>query len=114
MRRTLSGMDLRFPDATFRADPPRRLLSGLLVPWNVPTQSGGRWYVFKPDSLYWRDVSRVKLNRGHNLHDAVGVATALQTRMPVWRGRFGWRPGPTAMRPCGWPLRVSPMGSPSR
>ena len=81
-------MDLRFPDASFRADPGRRLLSGLLVPWNVPTRSGGQWYVFQPDSLYWSNVSRVKLNRGHNLHDAIGVATELHSTSAGLEGSF--------------------------
>jgi phage head maturation protease len=81
-------MDLRFPDAVFRADPGRRLLSGLLVPWDAPARSGERWFVFRPDSLHWSNVSRVKLNRNHQLHDAIGVATELHSTPVGLEGSF--------------------------
>jgi phage head maturation protease len=81
-------MDVRFPGATFRADQGRRLISGLLVQWNVPARSGERWFVFKPGSLHWSDVSRIKLNRDHQRHDAVGVAVSLDATPAGLSGVF--------------------------
>lgn len=68
------------PDAyaTFRANPMRRTISGMIVPWNrIAVSRGFRWR-FPENSLRWGDASRIKLNLGHDRVQSVGYAAALR------------------------------------
>jgi phage portal protein BeeE/phage head maturation protease len=60
----------------FRADPVARTVSGMLLPYNVQTVDGRR-IRFAPGSVEWQKaaVSRVKLDREHDLGKLLGSAT---------------------------------------
>lgn len=60
----------------FRADAEKRTVSGMLLPFNVPT-SDGRRIRFAAGSVTWQKaaVSRVKLDREHDLGQLLGSAT---------------------------------------
>lgn len=60
----------------FKADPEKRTVSGLLLPFNVPT-SDGRKIRFAEGSVTWQKaaVSRIKLDREHDLGQLLGSAT---------------------------------------
>lgn len=62
--------------ATFKADPEKRTVSGMLLPYNVQT-SDGRRIRFAAGSVTWQKaaVSRVKLDREHDLGQLLGSAT---------------------------------------
>jgi len=67
-------------DVEFRADPEKRTVSGLLLPFNVPT-SDGRQIRFAEGSVTWQKaaVSRVKLDREHDLGQLLGSATKVES-----------------------------------
>lgn len=64
----------------FRADPEKRTVSGLLLPFGVPT-SDGRRIRFAAGSVTWQKaaVSRVKLDREHDLGQLLGSATKVDS-----------------------------------
>lgn len=62
----------------FRSDFEKRRVSGRIVEWDQIARSGGRRWRFRRGSLYWADVSRVKLNRGHSFDEVVGVAESIR------------------------------------
>jgi HK97 family phage major capsid protein len=66
--------------AEFRADPEKRTVSGLLLPFNVPT-SDGRGIRFAAGSVTWQKaaVSRVKLDREHDLGQLLGSAVKVDS-----------------------------------
>lgn len=74
--------------AQFRVDRSKRLISGLLVPWNKIAQSGFAKWRFSEDSLNWSQTSRVKLNREHNRNSAIGYATRLESTDEGLEGAF--------------------------
>lgn len=79
---TEDGLSFRFtPDdvegVEFKADENRRTVSGLAIPWNKVAYSGGRKWMFAPNSLVWSEMSRVKLDRDHIDGSEFGVARAL-------------------------------------
>ena len=39
--------------AEFAADAERRVVSGLVIPWNAVAYSGGAYWMFAPGSLHW-------------------------------------------------------------
>src|SRR6266542_3708683 len=64
--------------ATFRVDPEKRTISGLLVPWGKVAKSGFAKWRFARGSLHWVDETRVKMNMSHDREKAVAVAVRLQ------------------------------------
>jgi len=64
----------------FRADPEKRTVSGMLLPYNVQT-TDGRQIRFSPGSVSWQKaaVSRVKLDREHDLRELLGSATKVSS-----------------------------------
>lgn len=62
--------------AEFKADPEKRTVSGTLLPFNVQT-SDGRRIRFAAGSVTWQKaaVSRIKLDREHDLGQLLGSAT---------------------------------------
>lgn len=70
-----SGADLEF-----KADPEKRTVSGLLLPFGVPT-SDGRQIRFAAGSVTWQKaaVSRIKLDREHDLGQLLGSATKVES-----------------------------------
>ena len=74
-------VSLAFSGGTeFKADPEKRTVSGLLLPFNVPT-SDGRRIRFAVGSVTWQKaaVSRVKLDREHDLGQLLGSATKVDS-----------------------------------
>jgi len=63
----------------FQVDTSRRTITGLLLPWGKVANNGIAKWKFRPNSLDWSDVSRIKLNRHHDNSDLIGVATRLQS-----------------------------------
>lgn len=61
----------------FKADKETRMVSGLALPWNKVAYSGGRKWMFAPNSLQWSEMSRVKLDRDHIDGSEFGVAKRL-------------------------------------
>ncbi len=74
--------------ASFQADPEKRIISGLLVPWGKVARSGFAKWRFLPGSLHFADPRRVKLNLSHERKDTVGVAVRLQGQDPGQTGTF--------------------------
>lgn len=64
----------------FKADPEKRTVSGMLLPFNVQT-SDGRRIRFAAGSVTWQKaaVSRVKLDREHDLGQLLGSATKVDS-----------------------------------
>jgi HK97 family phage prohead protease len=73
---------------SFRVNPERRTISGVLVPWAKVAKSGFAKWRFHPGSLRWSDASRIKLNLSHDHKDAVGVANRLQNGPVGLEGTF--------------------------
>jgi HK97 family phage prohead protease len=65
-------------DVSFRVDPAKRTISGLVVPFGRVARSGGRDWKFTPGSLHWSAESRVKLNASHDRTVSFGKAVRLQ------------------------------------
>lgn len=72
--------------AQFAADPERRVVSGMVIPWNAVAYSGGAYWMFAPGSLHWASESRVKLDRDHVAGSEFGRATKLASNE---QGLFG-------------------------
>lgn len=66
---------------SFQVDVERRTITGLLIPWGKVAQSGFSGWRFLPGSVAYSEssISRIKLNRRHDRHDLIGVATRLQS-----------------------------------
>lgn len=62
----------------FKAEKDSRMTSGLALPWNTVAYSGGRKWMFAPGSLFWSEMSRVKLDRDHIDGSEFGVAQRLE------------------------------------
>lgn len=76
--------------ASFRVNQQKRTISGLVVPWDqVARDSRGvaKWR-FMRNSLYWSDVSRVKLNLYHDRNQPIGRALRLQPTPAGLDGTF--------------------------
>ena len=75
--------------ASFRVNPDRRTISGLLVPWGAVSAevAFARWR-FAPGSLRWGDVTRIKLNTDHDHEQPVAYATRLQNTATGLDGTF--------------------------
>jgi HK97 family phage prohead protease len=80
--------------ASFRVNPERRTISGLLVPWGKVAKSGFARWRFREGSLRWSDVSRIKLNLSHDHKEAVAYATRLQNQAAGLDGTFKIARGP--------------------
>src|SRR5262249_25516341 len=63
--------------ASFTVDAPRRMISGLVVPWGKVARSGFARWKFTRGSLAWAAPSRVKLNVGHDRSQAIAEAIRL-------------------------------------
>jgi len=65
----------------FKADPEKRTVAGALIPFGAQTNDG-RAMRFAPGSVTWQKaaVSRVKLDREHDLGQLLGSATQVTTR----------------------------------
>lgn len=89
------GVSFRFegPTLEFKADKETRTVAGLAVPWNTVAYSGGRKWMFAPNSLMWSDMSRVKLDRDHVDGSEFGVAKQLDNATEGLRAKFGVAPG---------------------
>ncbi|HSL51980.1 MAG TPA: phage portal protein [Candidatus Deferrimicrobiaceae bacterium] len=77
----------------FKADKESRTVAGLALPWNKMARSGGRKWMFAPNSLTWSEMSRVKLDRDHIDGSEFGVAKALDSTDVGLRAKFGVAPG---------------------
>ncbi len=98
---TEDGLSFRFTSddaqgVAFAADPVKRMLSGMAVPWNKVAYSGGRKWMFAPNSLEWSETSRVKLDKDHvdgtefgNAAELKNTDAGLFARMKVARGAMG-------------------------
>lgn len=80
--------------ASFRVNPERRTISGLLVPWGKVAKAGFTKWRFSEGSLRWSDVSRIKLNLNHDHKEAVAYATRLQNSAAGLDGTFKVANGP--------------------
>lgn len=58
----------------FTVDAHARTVTGLVVPYGQSARSGGRQWQFRPGSLKYSDLKRVKLLRDHEHGQALGVA----------------------------------------
>jgi phage head maturation protease len=63
----------------FQVDAQRRTITGLMLPWGKVADNGFAKWRFKPNSIDWKAVNRVKLNRHHVSTDLIAVATRLQS-----------------------------------
>jgi HK97 family phage prohead protease len=72
----------------FAADTERRVISGMVIPWNQVAYSGGAHWMFAPGSLHWSSESRVKLDRDHQPGTEFGRATKLTTTPQGLHGTF--------------------------
>lgn len=73
----------------FKADKESRTVAGLALPWNKVAYSGGRKWMFAPNSLIWSEMSRIKLDRDHVDGSEFGKATALDNAAEGLRAKFG-------------------------
>lgn len=89
----IEQLELRVdPDAAveFRVERPSRRLAGLVMPYGVvatDSNSRGQWK-FQRGSLTWKDPSRVKLLRDHDISRPVGRAISLTERDDGLHGVF--------------------------
>lgn len=74
--------------AQFAADAERRVISGMVIPWNQVAHAGGAYYTFQPHSLHWSADSRVKLDRDHQTGTEFGRATRLVSNDQGLHGTF--------------------------
>lgn len=72
----------------FAADPERRVVSGMVIPWNNVAYSGGAYWMFAPGSLHWASESRVKLDRDHQAGSEFGKALTLTADKKGLHGTF--------------------------
>src|SRR5262245_55911430 len=63
--------------ASFTVDAPRRMISGLIIPWHKVARSGFARWKFQPRSLHWTDASRIKLNTNHDHTQAIAKAISI-------------------------------------
>lgn len=84
------------PEVTesFTVDAPRRLISGVVVPWGPVAQSGMAKWRFQRGSLHWAAPSRVKLNLNHDHTQAIAKAIRLQNTDAGLDGTFQVARGP--------------------
>jgi len=82
------GFVLDEATSQFAADAERRVISGLVIPWNQVAYSGGAYWTFKPGSLHWSAESRVKLDRDHVPGTEFGRATQLASNEQGLHGTF--------------------------
>ena len=66
----------------------RRVVSGMLVPWNRTAYSIGALWSFAPGSLHWSSESRVKLDRDHQKGTEFGRAMRLASNEQGLHGTF--------------------------
>lgn len=92
---TEDGISFRFSGegVEFKADKETRTVSGLALPWNKVAYSGGRKWMFAPNSLVWSDTSRVKLDRDHIDGSEFGKAVQLDNADEGLRTKFSVAPG---------------------
>jgi hypothetical protein len=95
------GLSFRFTSddvggLAFRVDETRRMVSGVALPWNKVAYSGGRKWMFAPNSLVWSETSRVKLDRDHidgsefgSAKELTNTDTCLMAACKVARGSDG-------------------------
>lgn len=73
----------------FRADTERRIVSGIVVPWDRVAWSGGRRWRFRRGSVVWpQPVSRVKLLLNHDSQRPVGPAVRFEDHADGLFGEF--------------------------
>ena len=89
--------------ASFRVNPERRTISGLLVPWGKVAKSGFAKWRFRPGSLRWSDASRIKLNLSHDHKEAVAYAARIANTPAGLDGTFKVARGPEGDRALSMP-----------
>lgn len=72
----------------FRADGEKRIVAGMLVPFNQAAWSMGQQWEFAPGSLHWSSLGRVKLDDDHKDGTEFGVAKLLDNRDAGYFGKF--------------------------
>lgn len=84
------------PSTEFKADPEKRIVSGMLLPFNVPTADGRRLR-FAEGSVTWQKsaVSRIKLDREHDLDRLLGSATKVNSGTDGVSAAFKVAPTPS-------------------
>ena len=83
------ALDAELPDElAFRADGEKRVVAGLILPFNQVAWSMGRQWEFAPGSLHWSALGRVKLDDDHKDGTECGVATLLDQRDIGYFGKF--------------------------
>ncbi len=95
------GGRLTFSDtctAEFSVDRESRTIEGIAVPYGKVGAKYGLKFRFRRGSLQWSDVSRVKLLRGHDFNQALGVATELKDTPTGLRAKFKVARGPEGDR----------------
>lgn len=87
---TVDGLSFKFcgDGVEFKADKETRTVAGLALPWNTVAYSGGRKWMFAPNSLVWSDMSRVKLDRDHIDGSEFGKATQLDNAAQGLKAKF--------------------------
>lgn len=92
---------LTFTDTStleFAVDRESRTIEGIAVPYGKVGVKYGLKFRFRRGSLKWSDVSRVKLLRGHDFNQALGVATELKDTPAGLRAKFKVARGPEGDR----------------
>ena len=84
----ITFMDDELVAASFTADPERRTIGGILVPWNRVAKASGAKWTFSKGSLRWADTSRIKLNLNHDHKQAIAKAIRLHNTIDGLEGTF--------------------------
>lgn len=84
------------PVETFRADPERRTIEGVALPYGVVVSKGGFRFRFLRNSIVWneRAPGRVKLLRDHDMTEVHGFAKSLQNAGDKFKVLFKVGRGP--------------------
>ncbi len=83
---------------TFRVNPEKRTISGLIVPWGKVANNGQAKWRFSENSLYWVDAARIKLNLYHDSTQAVAKAVRVQSTQAGLDASFQVARGPEGDR----------------
>lgn len=86
------------PVTEFSVDSDRRIIEGLVLPYNVVAAKGGYRFKFLRGSLQYGEVSRVKLLRDHDMTQPLGKAVKLHDKADGMRARFSVARGPEGDR----------------
>ena len=76
------------PATEFSVDVDRRIIEGLILPYNAVADQGGYRFQFERGSLQYSETSRVKLLRDHDMHQPLGKAVKLHDKASGMYARF--------------------------